>query len=105
MSITNDQLVPAFRKSGKTQEDFCMEYGISPNKLRYYLYKKVNQSKPSLPERLSKPTIPHPSPSFISFDHHTDSRSDTRQAFTIITGRFSINEMGKLLRAMQEVSC
>jgi hypothetical protein len=105
MSMTNNQLVSAFRRSGKTQEDFCAEHGISPHKLRYYLYKKGNRVKPSPPERLSTPAILQPSPSFISFDHHTGHRNDSRQSFTIITGRFTIDEMGHLIRAMEGISC
>jgi hypothetical protein len=106
MSITNDQLVPAFRRSAMTQEDFCAEHGISPHKLRYYLYKKGNRVKPLQQERLSKPALPLPSPSFISFDHHTTShRSDPGHSFTIITGRFTIDEMGHLLRAMEGAPC
>ena len=105
MSITNDQLVTAFKKSAKTQEDFCAEHGISPHKLRYYLYKRGKRVKTILPERHSKPTIPQSAPSFISFDHRTCNRSDTKHACTIITGRFTINEMGQLLRALEGVSC
>ena len=105
MSIANDQLVSVFRRSAKTQEDFCAEHGISPHKLRYYLYKKGKRLQPLLPERRSKPAIPQSAPSFISFDHRIDNRSDKKQAFTIITGRFTINEMGQLLRAMGDVSC
>jgi hypothetical protein len=105
MSISDDQLVAAFRRSAMTQETFCAEHGISLHKLRYYLYKKGNRVKSLQPERLSKPAIPPPAPSFISFDHHTGHQSDTLHAFTIITARFTINEMGQLLRAMEDVSC
>ena len=106
MSIANDQLIPAFRKSGKTQEDFCAEHGISPHKLRYYLYKRGKRIQSLRPKRHLKPAMPTQSaPSFISFNHNTNHRSDKKQAFTIITGRFTINEMAQLLRALEGVSC
>lgn len=107
MSIVNDQIVPAFRRSGKTQEDFCAEHGVSIHKLRYYLYKRTKRVKPLLPEKHSQPTMPNPvpSPSFISFNHHTDNQNDAKHTFTIINVRFTIKEMGQLLRAIEEVPC
>ena len=105
MSISSDQIVPEFRKSAKTQEDFCADHGISIHKLRYYLYKRGKRMQPLLRERPKKSAMPQPSPSFISFDHHADTRNVTKPAFTIITGRFTINELGELLRAIAGVPC
>jgi hypothetical protein len=69
------------------------------------LYKKGKRVPPLLPETLSKPATPHPAPSFISFGHDTGHRSDSRHSFTIITGRFTTNEMEHLLKAMADAPC
>lgn len=106
MSIENSQIVPAFRKSGMTQEKFCVEHGISIHKMRYYLYKQKERVVKSMPpEKHSKSAVSQPSPSFISFDHHTDDRNVKKHAFTILSVQLTIDEIVQLLRTMDSVSC
>lgn len=95
MDINDENLVDAFRKSGKTQAEFCREHAIAIQKLQYYLYKK-GKTTVKLSSRGHNHTLP---PSFISFKtrghHHTDTLSAT-----IIHGRFTLAEISNLIHSL-----
>jgi hypothetical protein len=104
MDITNDQLAAAFKRSGKSQDEFCAQHDITIHKLRYYLYKKGKKVRKS-PKSDRMPLVGHQqaAPAFISFK--TESRSDHTHAVTIVTARFTTEELATLLRAMEAGSC
>jgi hypothetical protein len=95
MEITNENLVDAFRKSGRTQIEFCREHDIEIEKLRYYLYKKGKQAA----RKNSKGQKHTPSASFISFDSPGPLRIDKLSA-TIIHGRFTLTEISNLIHSL-----
>lgn len=110
MGLPNAQLAAAFRKSGKTQDSFCAEQGISVHKLRYHLYKKGTRRN-HLRTKSRIVAIPKASPplpaEFISFGSHPGNNNCTmqRQPVTIITGRFSIAEIVEFLAKTGAAAC
>jgi len=110
MGLPNDQIAPAFRKGGKTQDSFCADHGITIHKLRYYLYKKgARPHTRVLKTRLAEagfPAIPAAAPSgFISFNRHPGDNYTKRQQVTIITGFFSVAEVAALVAKTGAAAC
>ena len=109
MEFPNDQIAAAFKKSGKTQESFCTEQGITIHRLRYYLYKKGTRRHSPAPKlcKAAFSTVPPPSPAgFISFNQHPGADCTTRrQQVTIITGHFSIAEIVELVAKTGTTVC
>lgn len=97
MDINNGNLVEAFRKSGKTQIEFCSEHNIELEKLRYYLYKKGKQS---VKRSQKKRTVQLKPASFISFKAPVPAEASEKLNATIIYGKFSIAEISKLIRSL-----
>jgi hypothetical protein len=98
MSIPAQTLAADFRRSGKTQQDFCTAHNISIHTLRYYLYKKPRR-EPSTFSRSVQPDSAGtaPLPSFISFNRGTLPENISRHPVTIIQGFFSTSEAIEIL--------
>ena len=110
MGLSNAQLVTAFRKSGKTQDSFCSEQGITIHKLRYHLYKKGTRGNHLAAKKriVAIPKVSPPLPTeFVSFDTHPGNNDCTmqRQPMTIITGRFSIAEVVEFIAKTGAAAC
>ena len=97
MNIPARSLADDFRRSGKTQQDYCTQKNISIHTLQYYLYKK-SRFKSS---RVPKPQQPEPVattiPSFLSFNREVPPENTFRPPVTVIHGHFSITELAELL--------
>ena len=103
MDITTDNLVASFKASGLTQESFCKEHGITPNRLRYYLYKKTDTKTVKKKEQ----QLSHPSSSnFISFIGKDNPSSkvypEMETKFTIIHGKFTPKQLAALISELGE---
>jgi hypothetical protein len=112
MVLPNELLAATFRKSGKTQDAFCAEQGITVHKLRYYLYKKGfrrNTTAAKSRNTVNTPRVPPPIPvEFISFNSQSGNNSVhtlQRQPMTIITGHFSIAEIIELVTKTGAALC
>jgi hypothetical protein len=97
MNAQANTLAADFRRSGKTQLDYCTEKSISIHTLRYYLYKKPHRKFSRMPRhQQSSPAAP-PVPSFISFNCESHPKNTSRQPVTVIHGFFSVNELVEIL--------
>ncbi len=110
MGLQDAQLVAAFRGSGKTQDSFCAEQGITIHKLRYHLYKKgMRRDYIGAKNGIAAiPKVSSPPPAeFISFGNHLGNNDckTQRQPMTIITGRFSISEIVEFLKKTGAATC
>lgn len=108
MRLPNDQITALFRKSGKTQEAFCDEHGITIHKLRYYLYKRgARRHTPAVKTRIAGfSAISTTAPSdFISFNRHPNDDCITHQPVMIVTGQFSIAEIIELVTKTGAAAC
>jgi hypothetical protein len=97
MSTPVLNLAADFRRSGKTQQDYCTKNNVSIHTLRYYLYKKPRRKSSAV----SQPEQPDPAatvvPSFISFNRESHPENKSRHSFTVIHGFFSITELAEIL--------
>lgn len=100
MALTNEMLVPTFKASGLTQEEFCKSHNITLDKLRYHLYKKKKSQKESA-DLFSL----RAAPTFISFERQAelDPKGDKAKACTIIHGRFSIKELVSIIKELERI--
>ena len=105
MTISNDNLVTLFKKSGLTQKEFCETNGITLERLRYHLYKK-NRRKSNSKNDIQKNKSSH---TFISFNKpgYIPLKTDQNisNSYTIIHGKFTYNQLAKLVKELGSVSC
>ena len=95
MKIPVSDLVSRFKSSGKTQQAFCEANGVPLETLRYYLYKKN--------KRKNFKSAP---PAFISFNRPETNGIDSRKhPVTVISGKFTLSELAKLIMGMEAQSC
>jgi hypothetical protein len=103
MEITTNNLVAKFKTSGLTQESFCKEHGITPNRLRYYLYKKTDRKT----AKKKGPQLSKLSSNFISFNQANSPSSKVYQEtginFTIIHGKFTPKQLAALISELGEI--
>lgn len=106
MKIPNSNISNVFKASGKTQQEFCREQGISIHALRYYLYKRNRRKDTASSNHNHGKTgaaLPSQSaPSFISFNRETFGRSPdtTRHTVTIIHGSYTLKDVAEFLSTM-----
>jgi hypothetical protein len=98
-----ENIVATFRDSGLTQETFCKEHGITLERLRYYLYKKINVKNNKKKRKPRSKAIP----AFISFNK-TDGISskviqDTNSSLTIIHGKFTPKQLVAFISELDQV--
>jgi hypothetical protein len=105
MTISSDNLVTTFKKSGLTQKGFCKTNGIALERLRYHLYKK-NRRKYNSKNDIQKNKSAH---TFISFNKpgYTPPKTDQNSfnTYTIIHGKFTYNQLAKLAKELGSASC
>lgn len=106
MKIPNGNLAAAFKASGKTQEEFSREHGVSIHTLRYYLYKRNKCTVASTSNHNHRKTsagLPALSaPAFISFNRDALEKTGitARHTVTIIHGSFSLKDVAGFLAMM-----
>ena len=102
MNIPVSDLVSKFKSSGKTQQVFCEAHGVPLETLRYYLYKKNKQKT----IKSASPKSNCTSPAFISFNRPDSNNVDSlKHSVTIISGKFTLSELAKLITGMEAQSC
>ena len=110
MTISSDNLVTTFKKSGLTQNGFCKTNGIALERLRYHLYKK-NRRKSNSKNDIQKNDIQKnkSAHTFISFNKpgYTPPKTDQNNfnTYTIIHGKFTYNQLAKLVKELGSASC
>jgi hypothetical protein len=93
MNIPDHNLVADFRRSGKTQQDYCTAHNVSIHTLRYHLYKRSRRKVPSTSQLQRPGSIAVAAPSFISFSRETIPENTSYRHFTVIHGTFSVTEL------------
>jgi hypothetical protein len=97
MNIPARTLADDFRRSGKTQQDYCTKKNISIHTLRYYLYKKSRSKSTGVPKPRQPSPVKTTIPSFLSFNREAPPENTFRTPVTVIHGYFSIPEMVEVL--------
>ena len=97
MNTSTNTLAADFRRSGKTQKDYCTKNNISIHTLRYYLYKKPRRKSSTVSQPVQPSSTAAALPSFISFNREAPPENTSRQPFTVIHGFFSMTELAKLI--------
>lgn len=97
MTIPTRILADDFRRSGKTQQDYCAKKNISIHTLRYYLYKKPRRKSSGVPRPQQPSPVTTTIPSFISFNREASPENTSRPPVTVIHGHFTITELVEIL--------
>jgi hypothetical protein len=97
MNMPANNLAADFRRSGKTQQNYCTEKKISIHTLRYYLYKKPQRKYFRTPRHQQSSPAAAAVPSFISFNRETVPENTSRQPVTVIHGFFSVKDLVEIL--------
>jgi hypothetical protein len=97
MNVPAHTLTADFRRSGKTQQDYCTEKKISIHTLRYYLYKKPRRKFFRTPRHQQSNPTASVVPSFISFNREALPENTSRHPVTVIHGFFSVAELAEIL--------
>jgi hypothetical protein len=96
MTTPGHTLAADFRRSGKTQQDYCTEKNISIHKLRYYLYKEPRRKFFRTPRHQQSSPTATAVPSFISFNREPHPENTSRHPVTVIQGFFSVAELAEI---------
>lgn len=97
MNVPIPTLTADFRRSGKTQQDYCTENDISIHTLRYFLYKKPRRKFSRTPKTNQPGPATTAVPSFISFNRESHPENTSRQPVTVLHGFFSVTELIEIL--------
>jgi hypothetical protein len=102
MDQLSSDLVSQFKASGLTQDSFCKINDIPLERLRYHLYKRINNKTTSYKNpKENKNTM-----GFISFEKADKPvLSDTASHFTIIHGKFTHQQLVKFIRVLGDNAC
>ena len=86
-----------YRRSGKTQQDYCTDKNVSIHTLRYYLYKKPRRKYSKAPRHQQSRLATAAAPSCIIFNREAHSENTSRHSVTVIHGFFFVAELAEIL--------
>jgi hypothetical protein len=100
MGHRTEILVEAFKSSGLTQKEYCVQNGIGLDTLKYHLYKKRAAVKA---DNSIVPAAKQQSPAFMTFNPAfppEPGRENSPIDITIIHGRFTVFQISAILNGI-----